>query len=279
MTFPGGVSQPTIPGGAGQGLAWNMVLVQSVDVANNKAVVVDQLLKSFDLPLNGWRAKGLTPQPGEQWLIHKQFGKWFWAGLINGDAAGELGALIDQQKIASSWGDHFVIGGDLVSTCSRRDMTTAHPTVNNRFHCFRTFTRHDVTANLMKIGIGTPRVGGNMTIGIYFGPDPFNIPFFACQGAMGTSGPTVHVWNFDGDFVFPANNHIVFFVYVNASPSVMPTVYGPPSVPHSFLINRGYETNTSFYKDGILSIPPSIDMSDGWTGSPITCWTTLAVYD
>jgi hypothetical protein len=84
-----GISQPNFPGGAGQGLAWVAVSVESVDTANNVAIVRDQLTKSWPMPLDGMRPKGFAPAQGELWYVTKQMGRWTWVTLINGNAAGE----------------------------------------------------------------------------------------------------------------------------------------------------------------------------------------------
>lgn len=283
MTFPGGVSQPTIPGGSGQGVAYIEGVVTAIDVDNNKVVLTDQLLQTRELPLSGYRSKGVTPKVGERWILHKQFGRWFWAGIINGSPEGELDdrtvALTNQvnsdERHASSRGDYYLHGGDLYSTCSRREMTTAFSTVNQRMYCWRMYARYADTVQSLKVAFGTARVGGDCTVGFYMGANPSALP--AMGWANGFSGTGVQVWNFGGDFVVYEGMHLVFFVIVTGAPSTLPTLLGPPAVTFASLINRGIDRNTSFYKDGISSVPSTINMNDGtWTTSANTVWFTLA---
>lgn len=283
MTFPGGVSQPTIPGGSGQGVAYIEGVVTAIDVENNKVVLTDQLLQTRELPLSGYRPKGVAPKVGERWILHKQFGRWFWAGIINGSPQGELDdrtvalttQIANDEKDRSSFRDYNTHGGDLYSTCARREMTAAHATLNQRMYCFRTFARYTDTVRALKVAFGTARVGGDCTVGFYMGSDANALP--AMGWVNGFSGTAVQVWSFGGDFVVYGGMHLVFFVVVTGAPSTMPTLLGPPAVPFASIINRGVSRNTSFYKDGISSVPLTLNMNDGsWTTAANTVWFTLA---
>lgn len=285
MTFPGGVSQPTNPGGGGQGVAWISGLVTAVDTPNNKAVVVDQLLQTHELPLNGMRAKGLPPQVGERWILHKQFGTWFWAGLLNGRSMGEeipqslvsgltssLNDLGNNSELGAARGDGELFG-DEISTCHRREMTAAHTTTAGVMHCWRTFATRESTATLLRAAMETAIVGGTHIIGVCMGQDPTNLPVLSYGFFTGTG---VQSFNLGGTFFILPQRHIVFFSLVVAGPSVLPTMWGPPEAGAASLINPGINRNTSFFKSGVSSVPVSININDGsWTASPKTAWVSL----
>lgn len=79
-----GIQQPIGPGATSYGLAWKAVTVMSVDNSTNTAIVVDQLTKSFTMPLSSWRSKGLPPAPGEIWIVDQLYGKWRWVCMVAG---------------------------------------------------------------------------------------------------------------------------------------------------------------------------------------------------
>lgn len=79
-----GIQQPIGPGSSSYGLAWKAVQVVSVDISTNTAVVIDQLTKTFTMPLSAWRSKGVPPAPGETWIVDQLYGKWRWVCLVSG---------------------------------------------------------------------------------------------------------------------------------------------------------------------------------------------------
>jgi hypothetical protein len=79
-----GIQQPIGPGSSSYGLAWKAVTVISVDPSTNTAVVIDQLTKSFTMPLSAWRSKGLPPAQGEIWIVDQLYGKWRWVCMVAG---------------------------------------------------------------------------------------------------------------------------------------------------------------------------------------------------
>jgi hypothetical protein len=79
-----GIQQPIGPGSSSYGLAWKAVQVLSVDINTNTAVVVDQLTKSFTMPLSSWRSKGVPPAAGETWIVDQLYGRWRWVCMVAG---------------------------------------------------------------------------------------------------------------------------------------------------------------------------------------------------
>lgn len=67
-----------------------MATVKSVDPTTNIAVVQDQLTKTFNMPLNSMRGKGMPPAVDEQWIISREYGGgWAFVMLMNGSPTGE----------------------------------------------------------------------------------------------------------------------------------------------------------------------------------------------
>lgn len=289
MTYPGGVSGPNFAGGAGQGLAWAAVSVESVDPANNIAVVRDQLTKSWNMPLNGMRAKGAAPKEGELWIVHKQFGRWSWGVLVNGNPDGEripmanvdgLPELNTNAQVGSARGDGELFN-DVLSTLARREMRTDLAAVTvNYMYCYRAYTSRTIVATAAKFATGaTARVGGNHRFGFYAGWDTSHLTVIDwTEQFQSTSANSISTWVFDQPYKVAAGAHVVFFSMVTGTPTATPSFVGLGPVLSSSFINRGPAYSTAVYKqipNG--SIPTTIDFADGtWLNGNAAAWAALS---
>lgn len=136
-----GISQPTNPGSTSRGYAWVPVTVQSID--GNTATVIDTNTQTRQISIANMPAKGVPPKPGEQWLIHRQYGAWTFGlcmntptgGIAEADIVGLPADLDDIRDDVTSvtstvttlqnsfwaWAppQERLIYGDLLSSCSR----------------------------------------------------------------------------------------------------------------------------------------------------------------
>lgn len=91
-----GISQPTNPGSTSRGYAWVPVTVQSID--GNTATVTDTTTQTRQVSITNMPAKGVPPKPGEQWLIHRQYGAWTFGLCMNaptGLVEADIGGLVE----------------------------------------------------------------------------------------------------------------------------------------------------------------------------------------
>jgi hypothetical protein len=90
MTQPGyhPVSQAVYPGSPSHQTAWKPVLVVNTDKDKRISLVRDNFGKMIEVRCDIMRAKGNLPAPGEQWIIDRQYGDWFFGAILNGTTRG-----------------------------------------------------------------------------------------------------------------------------------------------------------------------------------------------
>lgn len=288
MTYPGGVSRPTHPGSMSHGLAWNVVVVESVDPTNNVALCRDQLTKPITMPLNSMRAKGLPPAVGEQWIITKEYGGWSFALLLNGKPGGEqvpmanvegLSDLDANAQVGAARGDSQLFG-DVISTMHRREITTDITGVNNNaLFAYRTYTDREITAHVLKMAIGnTARVGGSHYFGIHVGPDTENLPQKAYTSNFpSTVAKAIPSWDIGSTITIPAGSHIVFWSLIIGA-TTLPSFAGRTVLAPAF-VNRGAAFYTAAWKGNVTSPPETIDFTDGtWTTTASIAWAAFSTF-
>lgn len=77
-------SMPTNAGSTGHGLSWKYVRVRQLFPDRRTALVVDQFGKGMEISYLLMGAKGLRPDPGEDWVIEHKFGRWVFAAILTG---------------------------------------------------------------------------------------------------------------------------------------------------------------------------------------------------
>lgn len=203
-----GIQQPIGPGSSSYGLAWKAVQVMSVDISTNTAVVVDQLTKSFTMPLSSMRSKGVPPARGEVWLVDQLYGSWRWVCLVSGgkpDGETIHGDTIQelQNLYSASW-DNATINekfmfDDLLVSNSRyvaRDNVGFQSGVSFTFMIMFGFSQ-GITVNIGKVFIATAGTG-TINAGLYAGASPAAMTQIA-SGSFSAAGsitaPTQFPWS------------------------------------------------------------------------------------
>lgn len=279
MTSPPGVSQPTHPGSPGQGPAWLMATVQSVDPASNIAVVQDQLTKTFNMPLNAMRAKGMPPAVGEQWIITREYGgRWAFAMLLNGSPTGEpipqsnvIGLPADVARIAAiearinyleslanfseRWGFD-----DLMSSQSRyasRDAVHFDPFANTIYALLGPAPRGGVTVSWMSACVTT---AGTQPcyVGLYLG-DTVTSMTLVGDGDFPTTSLGVQAGVMAEPVVIPEGKLVALaFTSSDFGFYLAAAAFGP--APGLLTSQMGWRMQA--YSNA-TSLPSSINMSDG----------------
>lgn len=285
MTIPG-VSGPVHPGSPGQGLAWNVVTVKTVDPDNNIAIAVDQFTKEQRLPMNSRRAKGFPPAVGEQWIITREYGGvWSFAMLLNGSPTGETIPLeqVRDTDAGAARGDQHLYG-DVLSTMHRREITTTMSGVqNNVLYVYRMYTARTIKAIHMKWAIGsTGRSGGSHYLALYAGSSTTSLARKSLTLTNSTSfnsttPNTIQTSPFGTEYEFPGGSHILLASWITGA-TTLPHFAGTGSLPAAAYINRpgaavaAYK-NVAAYAD----IPSTINLNDGsWTSATGIAWCSLA---
>lgn len=94
MSRPG-VRQPVYPGTLNTGMPFKACVVQSVQ--QGVALVMDQFQEQLRVSCVQMSAKGLSPQPGERWMLDRQYDSWQFALLLQ---AAPSAPLLDDQLAA-----------------------------------------------------------------------------------------------------------------------------------------------------------------------------------
>lgn len=285
MSIPG-VSGPVHPGSPGQGLAWNIVQVKTVEPEANLAICVDQLTKEHRLPLNGRRAKGFPPAVGETWIITREYGGvWSFALLMNGDPEGETIPLeqVRDTDTGAARGDQHLYG-DVLSTMHRREITTTMSGVqNNVLYVYRMYTARDITAIAMKWAIGsTGRSGGDHYLALYVGSSTTSLSRWSLSLSnvtpFNSAAPnTIQTMPFGTTYEFPARSHVLLASWINGA-TTLPHFAGTGSLPAAAYINRPGAA-VAAYKNvaTYAALPQTINLGDGsWTSATGIAWCALA---
>lgn len=77
-------SVPTNPGSTGHGLSWKYVRVRQLFPDRRTALVVDQFGKGMEISYMIMGAKGLRPDPGEDWVVEHRYGRWVFSAILTG---------------------------------------------------------------------------------------------------------------------------------------------------------------------------------------------------
>lgn len=82
------VNQPVSAGTDSHGFAWKPVLVKQINLDARLALCTDDFGKPMEIRCDIMAAKGNLPEPGEQWLVHRNYGIWTFGAIINGTTRG-----------------------------------------------------------------------------------------------------------------------------------------------------------------------------------------------
>lgn len=300
MTSPPGVSQPTHPGSPGQGPAWMMATVQSVDPAKNIAVVVDQLTKTFNMPLNAMRAKGMPPEVGEQWVITREYGgAWAFAMLLNGSPTGEpipqanvtglpvqiakidpaiarlaaVEAKINYLESLSNMSERWGFG-DLMSSQSRyesRDPVHFDGFANTIYALLGPAPRGGITVTWLTACVTT--VGTQPCfVGLYLGDTVTSMTRVA-NGSFPTTQLNVRSAVLGSPVVIPEGKLVALaFTSSDFGFTLAAAAFGP--APGLLTSKMGWRMQAY---NNATSLPSSIDMSDtgGFTSTSARLWCAL----
>lgn len=264
-----GIQQPIGPGATSYGLAWKAVTVMSVDNSTNTAIVVDQLTKSFTMPLSSWRSKGLPPAPGEIWIVDQLYGKWRWVCMVaGGKPDGETihGSTIQalQNLYIASW-DNATINekymfDDFMVSNSRyvaRDSIGFQSGISFTFLILLGHTEGS-TVSIGKTFIATAG-SGTINVGLYSGSDVSAMTQLA-SGSFSAAGSTTQTTT----FAWSGGPVVVPFSWVAMSLSTTDTAVRLAGV--NFPAATGIYTAQAGVRSQLAlasSSPPGvIDMSD-----------------
>lgn len=285
MSIPG-VSGPVHPGSPGQGLAWNIVQVKTVDPEANLAICIDQLTKEHRLPLNGRRAKGFPPAVGETWIITREYGGlWSFVALMNGDVAGETIPLeqVRDTDAGAARGDQHLYG-DVLSTMHRREITSTMSGVQNDvLYVYRMYTAREIKAISMKWAIGsTGRSGGSHYLALYVGSSTTSLSRWSLSLTNATTfssaAPnTIQTLGFGLQYTFPARSHVLLASWITGA-STLPHFAGTGTLPSAVYINRPGAAVAAYKNVATYAeIPQTINLGDGsWTSAVGIAWCSLA---
>jgi hypothetical protein len=279
-----GIQQPIGSGSTSYGLAWKAVTVMSVDLNTNTAVVVDQLTKSFTMPLSSWRGKGMSPAAGEVWILDQLYGKWRWVCMVSGGhpggelppspiTASTVAAL--QNLYNASWDNGTIqekfLFNDSLLTNSRylaRDHIAFLSGTSFTFMIMFGFSQ-PLTVTVGRACILTAGTG-TISASLYNGSDPSNMPRIA-TGSFSATGPVSNVTQFSwgGSVNIPAgwtaialstSDTAVQMAGVNYG--LAPGVYTSQSGVHSQLSSSSATAPTTLNMSG--STPYALTASRVW---------------
>lgn len=247
-----GISQPTNPGSSSRGYAWVPVLVQAVD--GNTATVIDTNTQTRQVSITHMPAKGLAPKPGEQWLIHRQYGAWTFGLCLNaptGIQESDIDGLVQDLATMNTRAHllSILLGGAHVGYA-----TPANPVATALSASYVTARDGAATPNVLGLAFTAPPSGITTVefgMGINGGGGTITVSIAVSTGSVLGSGTPVLAANDNNAFATNSSTT------VPGSRSV-PVTGMIPNTPHNAFIQWKNPTNTMVGAHAWLKTAPEL---------------------
>ena len=153
---------------------------------------------------------------------------------------------------------------DVLSTFNREDVVNSITLVNGTIYVVRLYARPAMSLSAIRMVTAVAGVAGTGNIALYAGSTVTSLAQVR-SGTINltTLGRVTH--NLSSAYNAAAGTHLAVAL-LPLSYTTAPQVGGKTGIVHSALLNPGSTLHTSLTKSGQVSLPASIDISDGtWT--------------